>query len=77
MATVRVVLERADYAFIEWDPDERAWWVGVYNGRRKPTGERCITAYRADRLGLAVEAVRAAPLSKTAPPPSAQGTLLT
>ena len=60
-AVVRVVMERPDFAVIEWCKHERRWYVGLDNGRTFGDGRPKLTWYVAERLTAALEAARAVP----------------
>lgn len=63
---VRVVMDRPDFAALEWDRKERRWYVGLDNGRVDDAGRPKLTWFAAARLTPALEAARAEPL----PPPA-------
>jgi hypothetical protein len=53
-AAVRLVMQRKDFAAIEWALPERRWFVGLYNGRTGEGGKKLITWYAAERLSQAL-----------------------
>ncbi len=59
---VRTVMDRPDFAALEWRRDQRRWYVGLDNGRTHEDGSPKLTWYVADRLTPALEAARAVPL---------------
>ncbi len=59
---VRAVMDRPDFAALEWRRDQRRWYVGLDNGRTHEDGSPKLTWYVADRLTPALEAARAVPL---------------
>jgi hypothetical protein len=56
---LRVVMERPDFAALEWCADERRWYVGLFNGRTFDDGRKKITWHIAGRLSAALEGARA------------------
>ncbi len=56
---LRVVMERPDFAALEWDPMDRKWFCGLFNGRTFDDGRKKITWYIAGRLSAALESARA------------------
>ena len=55
-ALVRQVMERPDFAALEWDPGARLWWVGLFNGNGEHAdGKKKITWYRGGRLTPVLE----------------------
>lgn len=58
---VRVVMERKDFCYLEWDPDKREWVVGLFTGERRDDGAPKKSHLYADRLSKVLEKARAQP----------------
>ncbi len=62
---VRTVMDRPDFAALEWRRDLRRWYVGLDNGGTHEDGSPKLTWYVAERLTPALEAARTQPLPGT------------